>query len=162
MKGTFFSFEGAAAAEPAAQRIVEALGGRLMRLTPGSKALYHAACCVISNYTVAMADLGLALMELAGLSRKDALRAVMPLLSGTVRNVAEMGTPAALTGPIARGDVRTVERHLEALRALPPAIRRLYCEVGLYAIRVGQRKGSLEAAAARRLWHVLSLEERGR
>ena len=160
LKGTIFTFEGDAAAEPVAAGLVRALGGRMIPLDASSKALYHAACCVISNYVVSIADLGTVLLELSGLSRKDACRAAVPLLTGTVRNIADIGSPAALTGPIARGDAETIERHLAALRPLPRDIRRLYCEMGLYTVRVAQRKGTLDGATARHLLHMLSLGSR--
>jgi predicted short-subunit dehydrogenase-like oxidoreductase (DUF2520 family) len=54
-----------------------------------------------------------------GLSREDAVSALQPLLAGTARNIATLGIPDALTGPVVRGDLGTVERHLEALRVYP-------------------------------------------
>jgi len=156
LAGTVFTFEGDEAAEPAAAEMVKALGGRMTRLDVEAKALYHAACCVISNYVVSLVDLGLLLLELAGFERKEAHKAMMPLLKGTVKNIEDVGVPAALTGPIARGDAETIQRHVNALHDLPREIRRLYCQVGLYALRVAQRKHPLEPAAARHLWHVLT------
>jgi predicted short-subunit dehydrogenase-like oxidoreductase (DUF2520 family) len=155
-RGTVFTFEGDPEAEPVAAKLVDALAGKMVAMEASSKALYHAACCVISNYAVSIVDFGLALLELSGFSRKDAQKAVMPLLKGTVKNLGDIGSPAALTGPIARGDSATIEQHLEALRPLPRDIRRLYCEIGLYTLRVAQRKGRLDPTQGRHLWHLLS------
>ncbi len=148
LRGTFFTFEGDTEAAPAARRIVRAAGGRFLPIAPGNRALYHAASCVLSNYLVALADMGVEMMERAGLARADAARAAQPLLRGTLENVKALGTPEALTGPVARGDVETVQRHLEALRDQPPQFLRLYAELGRYTVAVARRKGLRPSEAA--------------
>ena len=161
MKGSYFTFEGDEAAWPVAGRVVKALGGRMVRIPPQNKALYHAASCVLSNYLVAIADLGTIMLQLSGLPAREAARAAQPLLRGTVENIGVLGVPDALTGPIARGDVETVERHLRALAALPMPVRRLYRELGLYTVRVAQRKGTLQSNDARRLVRILKSSAQG-
>ena len=156
MKGTCFTFDGDEEAAPVAEKIVEALGGRMVRVRPEGRALYHAASCVLSNYLVSVADLGTIMLGLSGMDRTEAARAAQPLLAGTVANIGSVGVPAALTGPISRGDVETVARHLAALSRLPREIRRLYCSLGLYTVRVAQRKGTLDQAGARSLVRLLS------
>ena len=99
MKGTCFTFDGDPEAAPVAQKIVDALGGRMVRIAPESRPLYHAASCVLSNYLVAVADLGLIMLELSGMDKAEAARAARPLLRGTVENIEKLGVPAALTGP---------------------------------------------------------------
>ncbi len=156
MKGTCFTFDGDEAAAETVESIVSALGGRMLSISPQNRAVYHAATCVLSNYLVAIADLGTILLKQSGLPEKEAVRAVRPLIEGTVENIGAVGLPHALTGPIARGDTETVERHLQALAGFPYEIRRLYCELGLYTVRVAQRKGTLQAADARHLVGILN------
>lgn len=151
MKGTCFTFDGDEKAAPVAERIVDSLGGRMVRIPAESRALYHAASCVLSNYLVSVVDLGSAMLALSGLGRAGAAKAAGPLLRGTVENIGKLGTPAALTGPISRGDVETVSLHLAALARLPREVLRLYCALGLYTVRVAQRKGTLKPAEARSL-----------
>jgi predicted short-subunit dehydrogenase-like oxidoreductase (DUF2520 family) len=69
---------------------------------------YHAAACIASNHLVALLD---QVSRVAPIP----LEAFLPLVGATVENVATMGPAAALTGPVARGDVETVRRHLDAL-----------------------------------------------
>lgn len=156
MKGTYFAFDGDEEAAPVAAAIVKALGGQILRIPPKNKAMYHAASCVLSNYLVAIADLGMIMLRLSGLPSEEVARAAGPLLFGTVENIGRLGLPDALTGPIARGDIETVARHLEALAAFPREIRRLYRELGLYTVRVAQRKGTLRPPEARGLVRLLS------
>ena len=156
MKGTHFTFDGDDEAATIAETLVAALGGRMIRVPVENRALYHAASCVLSNYLVSLTDLSLIMLTLSGLDRKAAAAALQPLLRGTVQNIGRLGVPAALTGPIARGDAETVERHLRALAPLPREIVRLYRELGLYTVRVAQRKGTLHPPEARRLVRLLS------
>ena len=161
-KGTYFTFDGDAEAAPAAKALVGALGGTLLAARPHDRALYHAACCVLSNYVASLADLGVILLQLSGLPPDQAAKAAQPLLEGTVENIGALGLPQALTGPIARGDVETVERHVRALGALPRDVRRLYSELGLYTVRVAQRKGTLNPPEARHLVRILQEAQGGR
>ena len=100
------------------------MGGVPLVIDPGQKPLYHAASCVMSNYLVGLIEAGLELYQLAGISRTDALAAAGKLLQGTLENISRYGIPGALTGPIQRGDVATVRRHIEALERISEAEQR--------------------------------------
>jgi predicted short-subunit dehydrogenase-like oxidoreductase (DUF2520 family) len=142
-----------------ASEIVRALGGTMFRIPTASKALYHTAACVASNYFVALFHLAVELMEHAGLGHDEATRVLLPLVEGTLRNLKSVGTPAALTGPIDRGDDGTVLRHLQAMDGLPPEFEQIYRVMGLQALRVAREKGTVDAEAVRRLLAVLRQPE---
>ena len=55
----------------------------------------------------------------AGIRKPDIKRVIQPLLDQTLRNYFEHNAAAAFSGPLARGDVATVHRHLAALKELP-------------------------------------------
>ncbi|MDO9444644.1 MAG: DUF2520 domain-containing protein [Dehalococcoidia bacterium] len=95
------------------------LGARAVRLEGVDRALYHAAAVFASNDVVALMAAAARTWVLAGLPAKSAREALAPLLLASARNVAALPLERALTGPIARGDVATVERHLAALTAAP-------------------------------------------
>lgn len=84
----------------------------------GDRARYHAAACVAGNYAQALLEAAIRLLESTGVPRDDAWAALVPLLRSAVENAAGHGPAAGLTGPIARGDVETVRRHLASLAAL--------------------------------------------
>lgn len=151
LRGAFFTFQGDVAAAPAARKIVRATGGRLLPIAPKDRELYHAASCVLSNYLVAIADLGLEMMRRSGIDRRAAAKAVLPLMRGTIENLEALGSPDALTGPISRGDFETIRRHMEALRALPAPFVRLYAEMGRYTVQMARRNGLPRAQASRLL-----------
>jgi predicted short-subunit dehydrogenase-like oxidoreductase (DUF2520 family) len=146
-----FFFQGDDAAEPVARELVERLGGRFFRISAEAKALYHAASVFASNYLVTLADMATSLLAKAGVPSDQSLHALLPLMRGTLDNLGRVGLPEALTGPIARGDVETVEKHLEALRKLAPDLLPMYCYLGLQTLHVARRKGGLTEVLAARL-----------
>jgi len=156
--GTRCACEGDADAMPVVERVVADIGGVFVRIDTEAKTLYHAAAAVSSNYLVTLLDGALMLMEGAGVGRADALAMLLPLVRGTVRNVENLGVPDALTGPIARGDVATVERHLRDLAARAPALLPLYREAGRWCVRVGRAKGTLSEEDGARIEALLSEE----
>jgi len=83
------------------------------------------------------------------------LEALLPLLRGTVRNIEVVGLPNCLTGPVARGDVTTVQAHLATLAKRAPELLPAYRELALQAIPVGIAKGTLDPSAAELLRQAL-------
>jgi predicted short-subunit dehydrogenase-like oxidoreductase (DUF2520 family) len=156
-----FTVSGDGPAVEWAERIVELLEGRTLRIRPGARPLYHAAAVMASNYVAALIDAAQSLLATAsGEDGDSALRALAPLVHTAVENILERGPVAALTGPIARGDVGTVRLHLEALAGAPPSIRDLYRAAGLHTLDVARRKG-LEPGAADRTEALLRRNENG-
>lgn len=146
--GCCYGYCGEGAALEEALRLIELFGGVPIKVQPDSWALYHAAAITACNYGVTLSGMALDLLEAAGIEREDGLRALAPLLRNSL-NVLLGSTPeAALTGPIRRGDVGTVLRHLNALEAAPVEIRNLYRAAGLCTVELARRAGLSDAAAA--------------
>jgi predicted short-subunit dehydrogenase-like oxidoreductase (DUF2520 family) len=140
LRGAAFGIEGDEQAVRAALRLVREMGGRPLRLRPETMALYHAGAVMASNYVVALADLARGLFVEAGVPEEDALPAVLPLLGSAVRNLVEVGLPSALTGPVVRGDVVSVERHLEAIATSTPPLLDLYRRLGQEVLRIARTR----------------------
>ena len=96
--------------------LVAGLGGVLIDVPEEARPLYHAAAVMACNYTVALAAVAVSLLGSLGLTRQEGLAALLPLLHGTLSNLERSGLPDALTGPVVRGDLGTVEAHRRALR----------------------------------------------
>jgi predicted short-subunit dehydrogenase-like oxidoreductase (DUF2520 family) len=119
----------AVAGDPIADQVVAALGGRSVTVADEDRALYHAAACVAANHVVALLAQDERLAAIAGVPAD----AFFELTAGALANVRSLGATDALTGPAARGDQMTVERHrsalpageLELYDALVTAVRRL-------------------------------------
>jgi len=142
-EGTACAVDGDAAAMRLLGRFVRAIGGTPLRVKAGRKALYHAGAVFASNYVVAAMEAALRLFEEAGVRRSEALDALASLAEGTLANVRAVGIPAALTGPIERGDVGTVRRQVRAIVERLPRLHGPYAALGGLAIEVAAAKGTL-------------------
>ena len=151
--GAYAGIEGDERALAAAERVARALDLVPVRLSAEAKAAYHAGAVMAANYTVALAGVAERLALEAGVPPEIASRVYLPLVRGAAANLGR-GPAAALTGPIRRGDTRTVESHLAALGGDD---RELYRRLGREALRLARRAG-LDPAAADRLAALL---ERG-
>jgi predicted short-subunit dehydrogenase-like oxidoreductase (DUF2520 family) len=148
LRGTYCFYEGNEPALPLVEELIGKVGMRPVRIEASAKALYHAAAVMASNYLVAIMDAALAVAEKAGIERSTAWPALEPLVLSTIANISKMGPAEALTGPIARGDVETVKRHLEALSREDESLASVYRFLGLYTVQLALRKGPTSSAAA--------------
>ena len=87
---------------------------------------YHAAAGLVANGATALAAVGAELLVHAGVARSIAPKMLGPLLRSVAENVERLGFPDALTGPVRRGDVAGLEKHLSTLRAKLPEAVSLY------------------------------------
>ena len=97
-----------------------------MRIDPAAKTVYHAAAVFASNYLVTVLDAALRAYQAAGVPEAVARELARPLALETIANVFRIGPEAALSGPIARGDLATVARQQQAVAAWDAATGRLY------------------------------------
>jgi len=155
LPGTTFVLEGKGQVLECLKKIAEDLGGRYLTIRSEDKTLYHAAAVMASNYTVTLMHMAVDMWRAFGVEPPVALQALLPLLRGTVRNIEVVGLPHCLTGPVARGDVTTVQAHLETLAKRAPELLPAYRELALQAIPVGIAKGTLDPAAAELLRQAL-------
>lgn len=143
LRGTIFGVEGDERGKARAQALVAALGGTALELDGRHMASYHAAAAIASNYAVALLDIAASVLAEAGVPAAQALSALVPLAQGALANVvgadgAAVGTAAALTGPIRRGDDVTVARHLQAL-AGDPELAEVYRVLGRRTAAIAAR-----------------------
>lgn len=133
-----------------------ALGLRPIRLPPGARALYHCAGSFAAPFIVALLHEAVRIWRGFGVSEDEALAALLPLARGTLDAVATSGTVQGLAGPIARGDVGTVERHVRALAALDEATLAFYRELAARVAPIAREKGTLAPEQAARLEAALN------
>ena len=115
LPGAFFCLEGVGPHLPQWKKTLTALGARTLLLPSSRKAAYHCACAAASNLVCALAQLSVELLKECGLEEGDALEALAPLMRANLEHILRDGPVEALTGPVERGDVRTVARHLDCL-----------------------------------------------
>lgn len=103
------------------------------------KIKYHAAAVFVSNYLVALAKIAENIFVDCGLGKEQCSAGVTPLIESTLLNIKKKGIEKALTGPIARGDIHTIEKHLGELGAY----RKVYSELGLVALTVAEENATV-------------------
>ena len=144
LKGTVFGVEGDDIGRTTAGKLVGAMSGVVLALDGAQMAAYHAAAALASNYIVATLDAAAAVLASTGVAPEKAAQALIPLAEGALRNIAVHGTTAGLTGPVRRGDLVTVQRHLEAIRDRPELVE-VYRALARRAVDIASRLDGRDA-----------------
>jgi predicted short-subunit dehydrogenase-like oxidoreductase (DUF2520 family) len=147
------AIEGSPAAVRMARRICREFGGIAVLVPPARKAEYHAGAALAAGHVLAVVEAAVRMLMKAGFSRKNAMRAVLPLTRQTVANLERVGPRAAWTGPLSRGDFAVIRRHVEVLRGFPREYRQAYAALSRLALNAlangsAQKKRQLEKAFA--------------
>ncbi|MFD5224171.1 DUF2520 domain-containing protein [Microbacterium sp. NPDC058342] len=109
-----------------AEALAEALGSRPFRVDDAHRAAYHAAASFASNLLLTTLDAAEQVARIAGIPPAQARALLAPLARQSVANWERSGAHAALTGPIARGDERTVTRQRDAIADARPDLLALF------------------------------------
>lgn len=133
----FFTLEGHPYALTQMEKLLLELGNPYCKIEAGDKAKYHCAASILSNDVLALLDIGFGLLEQCGFTKEEAGKAAAALVRGNVENILEKGTLASLTGPIARGDVSTVEKHLQVLDG---DTKEIYLLLGRHLAELAQKR----------------------
>jgi predicted short-subunit dehydrogenase-like oxidoreductase (DUF2520 family) len=155
-QGTPFAIEGDPRAVRVLRRLVLDLGGLPVTIPREAKALYHLIACILSNDLVAFLAGGFEAARGLGLGTRQAARLYLPLIHGTVENVARLGPVKALTGPVSRGDIATLRLHSDALRTLPADLRRLHRILALRSSGLALQARTITPEMAGRIARLLS------
>lgn len=137
------------------KELAGALEGQWVQLKAGDKVLYHAAAVFACNYVVTLVGLATRLWQAFGIPPQEATRALLPLLRGTVNNIGNVGLPNCLTGPIARGDLGTIQKHLSALEKAEPSLLHIYEQLGLETVPIARAKGKIDEKRAKEMQTLL-------
>jgi len=155
IKGAYCFCEGDENAVSVIEELAKNIGMKPVRISSKSKTLYHAAAVMACNYLVALMDSAISLAENAGIDRTTAWLSLKPLVTATLNNISSMGTADSLTGPIARGDIKIVSRHLHELSFVDEALAAVYRSIGLYAAEMAATKGTITAEKAKKIKNLL-------
>lgn len=152
-KGIYFGLEGCPEALSLAKTIVGKLGGRALILQPSEKPLYHAACSMASNFLVVLLDQATSLLAHVGFE-EESLKILFPLVKGTLHNVKKFNIGSSLTGPLVRGDSKSLGIHLESLRRFP-LHREIYSALAKQALEIARKDKKLTSQKIRALKKLL-------
>lgn len=136
LDGKVFAIEGDTAAVRMARQIARALGAVPVHIDGAKKPLYHAAGALAAGNVLALMEAATRLMTAAGMKRREAMRALLPLTRQVLENFERLGPRAAWTGPLSRGDYGVVAAHMEAMKDLPAECAQAYDAVNRLAALV--------------------------
>ena len=153
--GSTFAIEAEQPLSSTLKGMATALEGDWVTLKAGDKVLYHAAAVFACNYLVTLVKLATDLWQTFEVPPAQATKALMPLLRGTLSNIENVGLPNCLTGPIARGDLGTVSRHLDSLSKQAPSLLGIYKELGRQTVPIALAKGKIDSQRAEELKALL-------
>jgi len=125
-------------------------------LPDNGKAAYHAAAMMAAGGLVGLFDAIARVAAVAGLDEATAVGVYAPLARQALGNAERLGIDRALSGPLLRGDVGTVDGHLAVLREHAPDTLPLYVAVARRELAIAQRRGELGAEPAARIEALLS------
>lgn len=137
-----WSVEGDDEAVRWARSLLEELGAEVIQLAPGARPLYHASAVTSANLLVALMDAAFEMAEAAGVAPEQARRMLLALGRSSVENLEAQPPADALSGPAARGDRGTIERHIAAIEELEdPKLSAIYEALIERALDLGEDDG---------------------
>jgi predicted short-subunit dehydrogenase-like oxidoreductase (DUF2520 family) len=144
-EGVPFAIEGDRAAVRIARQIVGRLRGTSYGIRKQDKAAYHAWGTFASPLLTALLATTERVARLAGVNRKEAVPRMMPILRQTLSNYESFGGPEGFSGPLIRGDIETIKRHLRVLRR-EPEVRQVYVALAQAALKYLPAKNKTDLA----------------
>jgi len=134
--GRVFTIEGAPVAVKVARQIARTLGGVPVQIADGKKALYHAAASMAANHVLALEEAATRQLMSLGMSRRAAVRALLPLTRQVLENFERLGPHSAWTGSLSRHDYGIVAKHLTAMQEMPSEFTGAYEALNRLVARV--------------------------
>jgi len=140
-EGIWFTMQGNDAIISILDQLIASCDGQRKILSSSQKSAMHLAAVFASNYLVALMDVVENITKDSDIN--DGLKMLEPIVQQTVRNINSKGSKKSLSGPVARGDTSTIEKHLEQLEK-NPGYQKLYCQLGLQASEIANESGQIE------------------
>lgn len=153
--GTACVAEGGDSALALLQPLIASIGGNWLPVEKIDRGLYHAAVAMVSNVTKAVAWKAQTWQAQAGLPEETAAAVTYELLNSTVDDLFRAGARQSITGPIVRGDTRTIEAHLAAVQSSHPEDIDIYRILARTVFDLALDRGDLDPQTQRRFRKLL-------
>ncbi len=141
LSGVTFAISAEEVLEGYLRDLAEALDGRAVTMDDELRSLYHASAVLSCGYLVTLLQAAVEVWQAAGFTEEEGLDAVVAVSRATLENVARLGPKASVTGPLVRGDVATVTRHLSALVNTKPEVAGLYAALTHQSLPLAREVG---------------------
>jgi predicted short-subunit dehydrogenase-like oxidoreductase (DUF2520 family) len=151
MNGITYGVEGPQSSHAIAKSLVRQMGGEILFVPIEAKILYHLACVIASNYSVALVG---AIDSIAGKITQKKLQPFEKLMQTSLENAMRLGAGKALTGPVVRGDSEVIAEHLRSIQ--DPELRTLYKSLGACVLKLAVQEGRLRPEQIAKLRELLT------
>lgn len=151
LEKVIFAVEGDRSATIVARKIARSLGGVPVTINSKNKPAYHAAGALVAGHGLGLIEGATQVLLKLGFRRRDAMRALLPLMRQMLDNFERLGPHESWTGPVSREDFATVAKHTKALRSYPSEFNDAYAALAL----LGSRVLSKNSAASKQLKRAL-------
>jgi predicted short-subunit dehydrogenase-like oxidoreductase (DUF2520 family) len=142
LKDTFWFCEGDKKALTFLQDLIPKISRAYKTIDSNAKTFYHLSAVFACNYLTSLMELSLTCADRSNIQRGELFEALKPLINSTLNNIETNGTTKALTGPIARGDIETISKHLKKLNDDHGEILlESYKNLGKVAVKLSDLKG---------------------
>ena len=152
LEKVIFAIEGDRSAGVVARKIARSLGGVPVAMSGENKPAYHAAGLLVAGHSLGLMEAASQVLLKLGFSRRNALRALLPLTRQMLDNFEKLGPQKSWTGPLSRGDFETVARHTKAMQRYPREFQEAYAALALLSSKVLSKN---RAGASNQLKRVL-------
>jgi predicted short-subunit dehydrogenase-like oxidoreductase (DUF2520 family) len=147
------------AGQPELMQILLALVERLKcvpnRLPAGMRGRYHAAAGYTSQFINALFDQAVRLWQTWGATEEEALRALLPLAQGTLSAIQTAGVARGMPGPVSRGDLSSIDKHLRAITPMGPEMLDFYRTLCSVTVPLARQAGGIDEAQAQKFIDLL-------
>lgn len=138
--------------------IAESLACKVNQLPPGARGRYHAAGSYAAQFLNVLMGEAAAVWHSWGAKDEDAVRALLPLMRGTLDAIEAKGIANGMPGPVTRGDVETIAKHIDALHSVDPRIVTLYRHLCRRAVPLAVANGGIDQSKAKAFTAALDQE----
>ena len=143
--GTYCAIEGDHEAVTVLFELCEKIGGKPYLINQQNKAAYHSAGVFSTNYLITLAQTSIECLEQAGVDQDQALDIVITYMQSALTNLSVLhSTKQALTGPLKRGDVMTVQKNLQSLKEKTKELYQILGQLTLNLIEHQNKETELE------------------
>lgn len=136
--------------------LAQHLGCSVNRLPPGARPLYHAAAGYASQFVNVLLREAVLMWQAWDAREEDAVRALLPLVQGTLASIGQAGLAPGMPGPVSRGDVGSVHKHVQAIARFDPEALALYRALCGRTVDMALAPRRIDEATAARLRGVLA------
>lgn len=153
--GVTFGIEGGEEVQTYLRGVAADIGGIPISLRPQDKVLYHVSGVLMGNLLAVLVSVASTMWDKFDHTRDEGARALAPMIPAMAANLRASGVPRVVAGPYPRGDIGTIEKHLEAVTASAPEYLALYIELALAGLPFAVEKGDLDPDRSQQIQDLL-------